>query len=86
MTKRIWHSVQETAEILGISVSNLWSLKERGELKVGKHYVWLSGRKNGPVGWSVDAIHAWQIEQSIKISQAPIKAAKEIEDFAPMGV
>ena len=77
MQKRIWHSVAEAAEILGISASKLWALKGEGLLEVGKHWVYLSGRKNSPVGWSVDAIHAWQIEQSIKISQTPIKAAKE---------
>ena len=86
MEKRIWHSVAETADILGISASKLWALKGDGLLVVGKHWVYLSGKKNSPVGWSVDAIHAWQIEQSIKVSEAPIKAAEEIEDYAPMVV
>jgi hypothetical protein len=86
MEKRRWYSVAETAEISGISASKLWSLKGDGLLVVGKHWVYLSGKKNSPVGWSVDAIHAWQIEQSIKVVEAPIKAAEEIEDYAAMAV
>ena len=34
MEKRIWHSVAEAAEILGISASKLWALKGDGLLEV----------------------------------------------------
>jgi hypothetical protein len=45
MEKRRWYSVAETAEISGISASKLWSLKGDGLLVVGKHWVYLSGKK-----------------------------------------
>mgnify|MGYP001252952114 CR=1 FL=1 len=86
MNLKKFTSTEEAVELLGIGRSRLMALKASGELKVGTHWVYLTGRKSGPIGWSVEAINQWQIDESLRIVEAPINAASEIEDFSSMGV
>ena len=79
-------STEEAVELLGIGRSRLMELKASDELKVGTHWIYLTGRRSGPIGWSIESINQWRIEQSRRIVAAPEKAAFEIEDFSSMGV
>ena len=80
-----WVSVNEAYNQSGISPSQLRRLKAEGSFTAGIEYIYISGRKGGPVGWDPSAIEKWQIKQSQLIADAPAKAADEIETFAAMG-
>ena len=80
-----WVSVNEAYNQSGISPSQLRRLKAEGSFTAGIEYIYISGRKGGPVGWYPSAIEKWQIKQSQLIADAPAKAASEIEDFSIMG-
>ncbi len=80
-----WVSVNEAYKQSGISPSQLRRLKAEGSFTAGIEYIYISGRKGGPVGWDPTAIEKWQIKQSQLIADAPAKAASEIENFAIMG-
>jgi len=80
-----WVSVNEAYNQSGISPSQLRRLKAEGSFTAGIEYIYISGRKGGPVGWDPSAIEKWQIKQSQLIADAPAKAANEIENFAIMG-
>ena len=80
-----WVSVNEAYNQSGISPSQLRRLKAEGRFTAGIEYIYISGRKGGPVGWDPSAIEKWQIKQSQLIADAPAKAANEIENFAIMG-
>ena len=80
-----WVSVNEAYNQSGISPSQLRRLKAEGRFTAGIEYIYISGRKGGPVGWDPSAIENWQIKQSQLIDDAPAKAADEIETFAAMG-
>ena len=80
-----WVSVNEAYNQSGISPSQLRRLKAEGSFTAGIEYIYISGRKGGPVGWDPIAIENWQIKQTQLIADAPAKAASEIEDFSIMG-
>ena len=80
-----WVSVNEAYNQSGISPSQLRRLKAEGSFTAGIEYIYISGRKGGPVGWDPIAIENWQIKQTQLIADAPAKAANEIENFAIMG-
>ena len=80
-----WVSVNEAYNQSGISPSQLRRLKAEGRFTAGIEYIYISGRKGGPVGWDPIAIENWQIKQTQLIADAPAKAASEIEDFSIMG-
>ena len=80
-----WVSVNEAYNQSGISPSQLRRLKAEGSFTAGIEYIYISGRKGGPVGWDPIAIEKWQIKQSQLIADAPAKAASEIENFSIMG-
>ena len=80
-----WVSVNEAYNQSGISPSQLRRLKAEGSFTAGIEYIYISGRKGGPVGWDPVAIENWQIKQTQLIADAPAKAASEIEDFSIMG-
>ena len=84
--KSLWASTEEACSAVGISRTRLYELRVEGELLGGKHWVYLSGRRNSPLGWDIQEIRTWQKEKAQQISEAPLKAAEEIEDYAPMGV
>lgn len=78
-------SIDEAIRSTGISASHLRKLKANGRFTAGIEYIYISGSKGGPVGWDPVAIEYWQIRQSELIADVPVKAANEIESFAPMG-
>ena len=80
-----WVSVNEAYNQSGISPTQLRRLKAEGRFTAGIEYIYISGRKGGPVGWDPSAIEKWQIKQSQLIANAPAKAASEIENFSIMG-
>ena len=61
---KLWASVSEAAEALGVSATGLWKLKASGDLLPGEHWVYLTGTQGGPVGWSFEQIRQWQIEKT----------------------
>ena len=79
-------TIDETIRSTGISASQLRKLKADGRFTAGVEYIYISGRKGGPVGWDPIAIEVWQIKQSQLIADAPANAANEIETYAEMGV
>ena len=81
-----WSSTEETSATLGINRTRLMELKASKELVPGKHWVYLSGKKSGLLGWDLDEMREWQRAKTLLIAEAPAKAAAEIEDYAPMGV
>ncbi len=84
--KPLWASTEEASTATGLSRSRLMAMKATKELTAGKHWVYLSGKKNSPIGWDVSKIRDWQIEQAKFVSEANEKAAAEIEEFADLGV
>ena len=78
-------SIDEAIRLSGISASQLRKLKADGSFTAGIEYLYITGKKGGPVGWDPIAIENWQIKQSQLIADAPVKAASEIENFAIMG-
>ena len=79
-------NIDEAIRFSGISASQLRKLKADGRFTAGVEYIYISGRKGGPVGWDPIAIEVWQIKQSQLIADAPANAANEIETYAEMGV
>jgi len=86
MSKKLWSSTEEAAELSGISRTRLFELKNSGDLKAGFAWVYLTGRRTGPIGWNVAAIQQWQVDQTNKVFNASLEAADAIESFAEMGV
>ena len=85
-TKSLWASTEEVCAAIGIGRTRLMDLKASGDLKAGKHWVYKSGRKSSPLGWDLEAVREWQRTKAQQISEAPIKAAEEIESYQAMGV
>tara|TARA_Y100001973_G_C5163870_1_gene314990 strand:+ start:641 stop:907 length:267 start_codon:yes stop_codon:yes gene_type:complete len=85
-TKSLWASTEEVCAAIGIGRTRLMDLKASGDLKAGKHWVYKSGRKSSPLGWDLEAVREWQRTKAQQISEAPIKAAEEIESYQTMGV
>ena len=86
MNKPIWASTEEVCSAVGIGRTRLMDLKASNELLAGQHWVYLSGRRNSPLGWDLDAVRTWQVEKTKELAKAPFKAADAIESFAEMGV
>ena len=59
-----WTRTKEVCIATGISRSCLLAMKASGELIAGKHWVYLSGKMNSPIGWDLDEIRDWQIQQT----------------------
>lgn len=68
MTQITWSNIDETAAETQISRSRLRSLQANGKLKPGVHWIYKTGTKGGPVAWNVEAIQAWQIEETIRVA------------------
>ena len=85
MTKKIWSSVSETAENLGMSASILWRLKRDKHLIAGIHWVYLSGKRTANVGWSIPEIKTWQCEQTKLIEKKYTEETKKLETYSTMG-
>ena len=63
MTIKKWFSTEDACDLLGLGRTNLMMLKEN-DLIAGIHYVFVTGRKRGTLGWDVQAIQEWQIKKS----------------------
>ena len=66
--------------LLGIGRTALWSL-QKNDLEPGKHWVYLTGKEKGVVGWDIPAIADWQREQTAAIAQAVKDKAAAIETY-----
>ena len=85
MTIKKWFSTEDACDLLGLGRTNLMMLKEN-DLIAGIHYVFVTGRKRGTLGWDVQAIQEWQIKKSQEIVDQSKKIANDIETYATMGV
>lgn len=74
-----WSSTEETSATVGISRTGLMELKASKELVPGKHWVYLSGKKTGVLGWDLDEIREWQREKTLLIAEAPAKTLGDID-------
>ena len=85
MTIKKWFPTEEALELLGLGRTNLLMLKEN-DLIAGVHYVYVTGKRRGTIGWDVAAIQEWQIKKSQEIVDKSKKIANDIETYATMGV
>ena len=82
-----WYGVAKTSEILGISQSLLWELKQTNELTAGEHWIYATGKRKSNVLWNAISIRDWQINKTKESENAPDeKAAKEIATYQKIGV
>ena len=81
-----WHGVAKTSELIGVSQSLLWELKNSNEFVAGEHWLYVTGKRKSNVLWNVKAIRQWQIERTKASENIPDDlAAKEIATYADMG-
>ena len=81
-TKKTWSSLQEAAEATQISQTVLRELKSTGALPAGEAWVYLTGSRRGRVGWSIQAIQAWQSARTLQLVREPVEAATELETYS----
>ena len=81
-----WLGVKEASKNLGISQATLWNLKNTLCLDAGKHWIYVTGKKNSNVRFNVEAIIQWQIEQTIFHEEAPLRASKKIASYQKVGL
>ena len=81
-----WYAVEDASKILGLSKATLWNLKNTGSLEAGKHWLYVTGKKNSNVRFNVEAIIQWQIEQTIFHEEAPLRASKKISTYQKVGL
>ena len=81
-----WYAVEDASKILGLSKATLWNLKNTGSLEAGKHWLYVTGKKNSNVRFNVEAILQWQIEQTIFHEEAPVRASKKIATYQKVGL
>jgi len=81
-----WHGVAKTSELIGVSQSLLWELKNSNEFVAGEHWLYVTGKRKSNVLWNVKAIRQWQIDKTKASENTPDDlAAKEIATYADMG-
>tara|TARA_Y100000589_G_scaffold286152_1_gene286119 strand:+ start:274 stop:537 length:264 start_codon:yes stop_codon:yes gene_type:complete len=81
-----WHGVAKTSELIGVSQSLLWELKNSNEFTAGEHWLYVTGKRKSNVLWNVKAIRQWQIEKTKESEIAPDDiAAKKIVTYQKMG-
>ena len=85
MSIKKWFPTEEACQLLGLGRTNLMMLKE-SDLIAGIHYVFVTGRRRGTIGWDVKAIQDWQIKKSQEIVNKSKKIANSVETYAEMGV
>ena len=82
-----WHGVAKTSELIGVSQSLLWELKNSNEFIAGEHWLYITGKPKNNVLWNVKAIRQWQIDKTKESENAPDDvAAKKIASYQKMGV
>ena len=77
----IWADLATACSALSIGESRLRELKATGELKPGIHWVALTGRNRGPVGWDIRAIAEWQRQVTVRLSNELKAKAAAIETY-----
>ena len=81
-----WHGVAKTSELIGVSQSLLWELKNSNEFVAGEHWLYITGKPKSNVLWNVRAIRQWQIDKTKESENAPEDvAAKKIATYQKMG-
>ena len=80
-----WVGVAHASELLGISETTLWKLKNTKTFKAGVHWLYVTGKRKSNVKWNVEAINKWQVEQTIETENAPLEAAKKIASYQELG-
>ena len=82
-----WQGVAKTSELLGVSQSLLWELKNSNEFVAGEHWLYITGKPKSNVLWNVKAIRQWQIDKTKESENAPDDvSAKKIVTYQKMGV
>ena len=82
-----WHGVAKTSQLIGVSQSLLWELKNSNEFVAGEHWLYITGKPKSNVLWNVRAIRQWQIDKTKESENAPEDvAAKKIATYQKMGV
>ena len=80
----IWVKTEDAAKALNLGQSTLREL-QRTELVAGHHWIYLTGRANGPIGWSLAALVEWQTAATKRIvaeqARAKEKRIAKIEDY-----
>ena len=72
----IWVKTEDAAKALSLGKSTLREL-QRTELEPGLHWIYLSGRANGPIGWSLPAMAEWQTAATKRIVAEQAKAKQK---------
>ena len=85
-TTPYWVGTAEASEALGISPSVLRKLLKSGRLPAGRCWIWTTGVAQGPLGWSIEEIKKWQIEQTLAIENAVVEKAAAVETFTCGGL
>ena len=81
-----WHGVAKTSQLIGVSQSLLWELKNSNEFVAGEHWLYITGKPKSNVLWNVRAIRQWQIDKTKESENAPEDvAAKKIATYQKMG-
>ena len=86
MKNQIWLGAAEASKNLGISQATLWNLKSKKVLKAGLHWLYVTGLPKSNVKWNIETIRQWQIDETLKQEEAPIKAAKNISTYETVGL
>ena len=77
-----WQGVAKASELIGVSQSLLWELKNSNEFIAGEHWLYITGKPKSNVLWNVRAIRQWQIDKTKESENAPDDvAAKEIASY-----
>ena len=72
----IWVKTEDAAKALSLGKSTLREL-QKNELKPGLHWAYLTGRANGPIGWSLTAMAEWQTAATKRIVAEQAKAKQK---------
>ena len=82
-----WQGVAKASELIGVSQSLLWELKNSNEFVAGEHWLYITGKPKSNVLWNVKAIRQWQINKTKASENIPEDvAAKKIATYQKMGV
>ena len=81
-----WQGVAKASELIGVSQSLLWELKNSNEFIAGEHWLYITGKPKSNVLWNVRAIRQWQIDKTKASENIPDDiAAKEITTYSKVG-
>ena len=81
-----WQGFAKASELIGVSQSLLWGLKNSNEFIAGEHWLYITGKPKSNVLWNVRAIRQWQIDKTKANENIPDdEAAKKIATYAKVG-